>query len=247
MKPPSIIQVVTRITAIVASVELLIMLLLTNVTYELKPFTEALLDTVLLVALSSPMIFIWVIKPYVVAWNEALSQITYMAFHDPLTKLANRRLLSEYLERTVASFNRHKIHGAILLLDLDDFKVVNDTKGHEAGDAVLIEISRRINLIKRVDDVACRLGGDEFIVLLPQLDINKQTAHTKALQFAKRLQQELNKPIEFKGSKLLVGVSIGLRLLGSSQLDARTAISDADTAMYRAKQKGKGFIIDFEE
>ncbi|MEK6770266.1 MAG: GGDEF domain-containing protein [Pseudomonadota bacterium] len=240
-------QVVIRITVIIAVVELLIMLVLAVIPHKLNSYTEAVLDVILLIVLSTPPIFIWVIKPFVIARDEALAQISHLAHIDPLTQLANRRLLTRHLERTIAGIARHKVYGALLLLDLDGFKPINDAYGHDAGDAVLVEIAKRMQSITRPDDVVGRLGGDEFVVLINHLDADKRIAHKKVLRIAEKLRQSIiNSPIDYNGKKLRIGASIGIRLLGIEELDVETAIREADIAMYRAKQAG-GKCVDFFE
>lgn len=240
-------QVVIRIAAIISTAEILIMLVLGVIPHEANTYSEAVLDAVLLVVLSTPPIYIWVIKPFVIARDEALAQISHLAHVDPLTQLANRRLLSRHLEKTVAGIVRHKIYGALLLLDLDGFKPINDVHGHDAGDAVLVEIAKRMQSITRTEDVVARLGGDEFVVLISHLDVDERIAHDKASRIAKKLIGLVNKPFDFNGETLHVGASIGIRLLGFEELDAETAIRDADIAMYRAKQAGKGRAVFFEK
>lgn len=240
-------QVVIRIAVIISTAEILIMLVFGAIPHEANTYSEAVLDAVLLVVLSTPPIYIWVIKPFVIARDEALAQISHLAHVDPLTQLANRRLLSRHLEKTVAGIVRHKIYGALLLLDLDGFKPVNDAHGHDAGDAVLVEIAKRLQSITRSEDIVARLGGDEFIVLINHLDADERMAHDKASRIARKLIGLVNKPFDFNGKTLHVGASIGIRLLGFEELDAETAIRDADIAMYRAKQAGKGCAVFFEK
>ena len=223
------------------------MLVLGTIPYEVDTFLEAVIDVTSLVLLSTPPIYIWVIKPFVDARDEAHAQISHLAHVDPLTQLANRRLLSKHLEKVVASIVRHKIWGALLLLDLDGFKPINDAHGHDAGDAVLVEIAKRLQSITRFEDIVGRLGGDEFVVLIHHLDVDERIAHDKVLRIANKLINLVNKPIYFDGKTLHVGASIGIRLLGFDELDTVTAISEADIAMYRAKQAGKGCAVFFEK
>lgn len=239
-------QVIIRISAIIASAEFLIMLVLRFVPFEMNTFSEAALDVTLLAALSAPSIYIWVIKPFVNARDEALVQISHLAFTDPLTQLANRRHLLKHLERVIASSARHKIYGALLVIDLDGFKLVNDVHGHDAGDAVLVEIAKRFVSSIRSEDVAGRLGGDEFVVLVDHIDIDKHNANDKALRIADKLINLANIPFEFNGKTLQVGASIGISLLGFEHLDTDAAINKADIAMYRAKKTGKGHAVFFD-
>ena len=240
-------QVALRIAIIISSAELMIMLVLRVIPHEAGTYSVAVLDTALLAVLSIPAIYIWVIKPFVDARDEALSQISHLALTDPLTQLANRRLISKHLGKIIAGSVRHKDHGAVLLIDLDGFKPVNDSHGHETGDAVLVEIAERLRSIVRSEDVVGRLGGDEFVVLIHRLGADERIAHDRALRIAEKLINTINKTFDFNGKTLHVGASIGIRLLGFEELDTETAISEADIAMYRAKEAGRGRAVFFEK
>lgn len=245
MRTPTIKTIIFRITLIIVLAELIVMLILGGISHDLSAPLEAMLDALVLVSLSTPIIYIWVIKPYVLARDEAVEKLTYMAFHDPLTQLANRRLLSEYIEKTMARIGRHKLFGALLLIDLDGFKPINDSSGHDAGDAILIEIAIRLQACLRGEDIAGRLGGDEFIVLLSELDFDKEVAGQRAIQIATRIQNTINQPIELHETFQL-GASIGIRILGEKEATVERVIKEADIAMYRAKQAGKGCSVIFE-
>jgi two-component system cell cycle response regulator len=240
-------HVTIRVAAIVASAELFIMLVLEVIPHEAELYSEAILDVALLAVLSTPLIYLWAIKPFVTARDEALAEISHLANVDPLTQLANRRLLSKFLERDVASNVRHKFHGVVLLVDLDGFKLVNDAHGHDAGDAILIEVAKRLQSITRSEDIVGRLGGDEFVVLISRLDADERIAHEKALRIAEKLIYLVRNPVHFNGKKLHVDASIGIRLLGFEQVDIETVIREADIAMYRAKQAGGGRAVFFEK
>jgi len=240
-------QVIIRIITIIAAVELLIMLALESIDPDLNPYLITALDVVSLTLFSSPLIYFWVIRPFVIARDNAAETMAQMAFNDTLTQLPNRRLIFQLLEKLIATCVRHKTVGALLLLDLDGFKPVNDTYGHDAGDAVLKEVARRLQSNVRAEDIAGRLGGDEFVVLFTQLADNEQSAHQKAIDIALKLQNEINKSFDFKGNVLQVNSSIGICLLGSDKIEVESAIKKADTAMYRAKQAGKGRVALLEE
>lgn len=215
------------------------MLVLQRSPHEANTYLEAVLDAAALVMLSTPAIYMWVIKPFVNARDEALAQMRHLAYIDPLTRLANRRLFSKHLEKAVAGSLRHNDHGAVLLIDLDGFKLINDGHGHEAGDAVLTAIAKRLQSIVRSEDVVGRLGGDEFVVLLPRLG-DESEAREKALRIAERMINSVNAPFDSHGKTLHVGASVGIRLFGFEKSDSEAAIREADTAMYRAKQSGEG-------
>jgi two-component system cell cycle response regulator len=130
---------------------------------------------------------------------------------------------------------------------LDGFKIINDKKGHDAGDAILIEIAKRLKSLVRTEDIVSRVGGDEFIIVLGQLDADEQAANNEALLISERIRKELSKAINFKSMTLQIGSSIGLRLLKPELISAEAVLKDADTAMYRAKQAGKGRIVVFDK
>jgi two-component system, cell cycle response regulator len=246
-KPITKTQVLIRIIAIVSSIDVVIMYALHTRVYNFGPNIENLIATAMLILFSAPAIYFWVIKPFVTARDEALSKINHLIYIDPLTQLANRRLLSEHLQKAVASIARRKIYGALLLLDLERFKPVNDEYGHDAGDEVLIEIARRMKLVTRSEDVVARLGGDEFLIYISHLDADRGKARDLAIRIANKLIRLVSQPVRYQDKDLHVGASIGVRLLGSEELDPEAAIHDADIAMYRAKDAGRGCAVLFEE
>jgi diguanylate cyclase (GGDEF)-like protein len=170
-----------------------------------------------------------------------------MAYHDSLTGLANRRLLSKYLEKLLSSLVRYKSYGAVLFIDLDGFKLINDDYGHDAGDIVLIEVASRLKLFARTEDIVSRIGGDEFVLVLSQLGTNEQIANKKALSVLERIQQELRKEINVAGSELKVDSSIGLRLLRPEVADFEAVLADADEAMYLSKKESKDGMVFFKQ
>jgi diguanylate cyclase (GGDEF)-like protein len=210
-------------------------------------YIEALIDIFLLAVISTPLIYLWVVQPFVTARDLALEQIKLLAHTDPLTGLANRRLLSIQLEQLIAATTRHAMRGAVLLIDLDGFKAINDVHGHDAGDAVLVEIAQRLRTHIRPEDVAGRLGGDEFVILINNLSADEPLTRGIALQIAEKLVSLIQKPIAFKNNPITLSASIGIRLLGFDALDTDTAFREADLAMYRAKQSGSGRVECYEK
>lgn len=239
-------QVVIRIMAIVSSVEFLIMLFLNAIPQKLDVYTEATLDLILLALLSTPLIYALVIKPFATACDNTLVQISLLAHTDALTQLPNRRALFMHLEKHLASSARHKVRSALLLIDLNKFKSINDVHGHDAGDTVLVETAKRLQSNTRSEDVISRLGGDEFVILIQHLDADEEIARSTTGQLAKKLADAINKPIKFYDATLKVSASIGIRLLDFEEKDARSVLREADTAMYHAKQSGKGRTVFFE-
>jgi diguanylate cyclase (GGDEF)-like protein/PAS domain S-box-containing protein len=173
--------------------------------------------------------------------RQALEQeLRHQAFHDALTGLANRALFEDRLAHALAGARRHDRPIGVLFLDLDDFKTINDSLGHAAGDELLRTVARRIAAEVRVTDTAARLGGDEFAVLLESMDED-----TDADAIAARLLEAMRAPIHVGERELRVSASVGL-----ARSDGATGVADllrnADTAMYAAKAAGKGMAQTFE-
>jgi diguanylate cyclase (GGDEF)-like protein/PAS domain S-box-containing protein len=166
-------------------------------------------------------------------------ELRHQAFHDSLTGLANRALFEDHLVHALARARRHHQPVAALFLDLDDFKTINDSLGHEAGDELLRAVAIRIAGVVRAEDTAARLGGDEFAVLAETLD--DETART----IAKRLLDAVAEPFTISGRELRVSVSIGLAWSDGS-IGVKELMRDADTAMYAAKDGGKNTVRTFE-
>lgn len=159
-------------------------------------------------------------------------ELERLAFHDPLTDLANRRLLVDRISNHLDRGRRTGRFGGVLFADLDDFKVLNDSLGHHAGDHVLRTVASRITADVRPGDTVCRLGGDEFAVLLEEV-----TDLEEALAISARLSERVARPIEVAGRTIVPRMSVGVVLL-SGDHDADRALHEADLAMYRAKASG---------
>jgi diguanylate cyclase (GGDEF)-like protein/PAS domain S-box-containing protein len=170
----------------------------------------------------------------------AESRIAYQACHDALTGLPNRTLFYDRLTQELARARRHDGRRlAVLFLDLDQFKVVNDTLGHAAGDRLLIEIAGRLQQTVRESDTVARIGGDEFTFLLPGIDHAEDAARA-----AQKILEAVSRPLEIDGHRLYVTTSIGISLYPADGEDAEALLSSADIAMYRAKDLGRsGFQL----
>ena len=162
-------------------------------------------------------------------------ELTRRAFHDSLTGLANRALLHDRLDRAIARTRRHGTQTALLLLDMDGFKLVNDSLGHEAGDDVLVGVADRIRGCVRAVDTVGRLGGDEFAIVLEDAG-----GTATAVAAAERVAAALAPPIEVDGHLVTARVSIGLATTEDGQLDSAALLRNADVAMYHAKQRHAG-------
>jgi diguanylate cyclase (GGDEF)-like protein/PAS domain S-box-containing protein len=163
--------------------------------------------------------------------------ISYLAHHDPLTGLANRVALDLHLERAMAAARREKSGLCLILLDLDDFKPVNDRHGHAVGDELLVFVARRMQSMIREADLAVRLGGDEFVILLEGMQRHEDTGRV-----ARALLEELSRPYSVGGAELRVTPSIGVACYPRDGEDGLTLMRAADAAMYRAKSK-RGCIV----
>lgn len=173
----------------------------------------------------------------VTAQRHYHEELKELALYDNLTGLANRRLFKEQVNTALHMARRRDIIFAILFIDLDGFKPVNDKYGHEAGDYVLSEFGKRLKQALREDDEACRFGGDEFTMLLSMVESSED-----AQKAALRLLDNLLQPISWEEHAISVGASIGIALYPQDGEDYDTLIKSADARMYQAKQKGKGKV-----
>lgn len=165
--------------------------------------------------------------------KEKSELLYFQANHDPLTNIPNRMLFIERLTQSIASCKRKKTKLALLFIDLDNFKIINDTLGHEAGDRVLKEVSRRIGSLVRESDTFCRFGGDEFTILLQGIENRDEI-----VIFAQRILQALREPLKYEEAELRINCSIGISIYEHNMM-VSTLIKEADEAMYRAKIQGK--------
>jgi len=162
-------------------------------------------------------------------------ELERMAFHDPLTGLANRSLLEERIELELANFRRNKIPFALLYIDLDQFKPLNDQLGHKMGDLALVEISRRLNKRVRAVDIVARIGGDEFVVLLTEVGKSNQGS---VCRVAEELIECLQAPIPCNNTPWQLGASVGIAICPDNGSSIETLFHAADEAMYIAKNAG---------
>jgi diguanylate cyclase (GGDEF)-like protein/PAS domain S-box-containing protein len=167
------------------------------------------------------------------AW-QANEDNRHLAFHDPLTKLPNRTLLLERLERQIARAKREPGSFAVMFLDLDHFKAVNDTLGHAVGDELLIVVAQKLQTLVRQTDTVARIGGDEFVIKL-----DNPASQDEVNYIAQRVIGVINETIEIKGHQIQVGASVGIALYPENGTTANELIQNADAAMYAAKRTGR--------
>lgn len=163
------------------------------------------------------------------------ARIEQLAFYDSLTGLANRALLMDRLRQALANAERHGQRVAVLFMDLNRFKEINDIMGHDVGDQVLVEVAQRFQGMLRQADTLCRFGGDEFVIIAGESD------HASAVQIAERLQQALGDPIVLQGKSFSLGTSTGIAFYPEDGKSADDLLKQADIAMYRAKASGGGY------
>ena len=177
--------------------------------------------------------------------KKAYQQSEQLAYYDPLTGLANRRLLLDRLQHACAHAERKRIAGALLFVDLDHFKIINDSLGHKTGDYLLQQIANRLTAMLREEDTVARLGGDEFVVILPELSLDGAQAAHEAQNVAEKIIAVLGEGYELAGQWHQLRASIGIALFprdGSGD----TVLDHADTAMYKAKNMGRNSIAFYE-
>ncbi|MEQ9464796.1 MAG: EAL domain-containing protein [Haliea sp.] len=166
--------------------------------------------------------------------KEQESRLAFQATHDALTGLANRSLFNDRLEHDFSLARRQRNLLAVLFIDLDEFKPINDTLGHKVGDQLLVGVTARLSLALRPSDTLARLGGDEFVLLLPDLSNRGQ-----ATDVAERLLMELSRPHRVEGQELHISASIGIAILTPDMQDPEKLVQQADIAMYQAKKAGR--------
>ncbi|MET0094661.1 MAG: GGDEF domain-containing protein, partial [Sedimenticola sp.] len=179
--------------------------------------------------------------------KQAQSLIEHQATYDILTDLPNRRTLTDRLKMAIAQSRRHDHFGAVLFMDLDYFKQVNDSFGHGTGDGLLQEVAKRLRKSVRKEDTAARLSGDEFVVLLSELSGDRQSSLEQARFVARKISQSIAEPFSVQGHEIKTSISIGIVLFPSDGESEEVILNYADNAMYQAKTDGRNTIRVFEK
>jgi diguanylate cyclase (GGDEF)-like protein/PAS domain S-box-containing protein len=178
--------------------------------------------------------------------KEAEEQIQFLAYFDPLTQLPNRRLLNERLQKLLAASGRHRRYGALLFIDLDNFKTLNDTMGHAVGDSLLIQVAQRLRQSVRAGDSVARLGGDEFIVLLEELSPDIHDAIAQIRRAAEHMLESLGRPYALGEITHHCTASIGAVPFRDTGESIEGLLKAADMAMYKAKEAGRNAVRFFD-
>ena len=200
----------------------------------------------------------WEVRPWsypdgvlggILIWTQDITvsktindEVRRIAFNDPLTNLPNRRLLMDRLKHAMVSSERTGRKGAVLLVDLDHFKQVNDTLGHDAGDSLLQQVATRLSSSVRACDTVARLGGDEFVVVLESLHGKSQTARAEALQIGQTILGKLSQPFNLASRDHRCTASIGAALFGEQKQSEDEMLKRADLALYLAKAEGRNTV-----
>ena len=179
--------------------------------------------------------------------KNAQAKMEFMAHHDSLTGLPNRLQLVERLEHELRRAERHGYFGAVLFIDLDQFKNINDSLGHPVGDRVLQEVSTRLQKTVREEDLVARLSGDEFVVVLTVLDQNIETAALRAGEISEKIRTVISQPCMYDNMELRVTCSVGVVVYPDKNNSVHELLRYADTAMYQVKEKGRDSIEFFNE
>ena len=180
------------------------------------------------------------------------AKINFMAFYDALTHMPNRSLLEDRLKQAMEHTKRSGLGGAVLFIDLDQFKALNDSYGHQSGDQLLIAVSKRIHKLLKAEDTVARFGGDEFVVILNDLDANSVNAALKAEVIAEEIRKNISLPVAIKASNLStlidykITASIGISLFNKEVKDANQLLQLADLALYQAKANGRDDCVFFD-
>jgi len=189
---------------------------------------------------------------YVGAFSEitkikaAEARIHRLAYFDSLTRLPNRRLLRDRIGQAMAASARGKLYCALIFLDLDHFKTLNDTHGHHLGDRVLVEVANRLQSNLRESDTVARLGGDEFVVMLERLHVDLDAATAEARRVAQKIRAALDRPYAFGGASLHCAASLGVVLFRGHGQSIEALLRCADLAMYEAKNAGRNTLRFFD-
>lgn len=175
----------------------------------------------------------------------AENRVQHQAYHDALTDLPNRVLLRDRLEQALAHSKRHGRHGALLFIDIDRFKTINDSLGHNVGDQLLIQAALRLRKLLREEDTVARIGGDEFVILLADMGNDAQATARRAQGVAEKVKRDLSEVFRIKDHELYITPSIGISLFPMGKEDADEVLKHGDTAMYQAKEAGRNTIRFF--
>lgn len=178
--------------------------------------------------------------------RRAIDEVEHLAFYDALTSLPNRRLLTDRVQQALTASERSGRFGALLFLDLDHFKILNDTLGHDLGDQLLLQVAQRLKSCVRVEDTVARLGGDEFVVMLQSVGAQAIEAAALAKSVGEKILTSVNQPFTLDSHTHNCGCSIGATIFGQGHQTPTDLLRQADIAMYQAKHSGRNALCFFD-
>jgi diguanylate cyclase (GGDEF)-like protein/PAS domain S-box-containing protein len=178
--------------------------------------------------------------------RDTEEKVRRLAFYDPLTLLPNRRLMIDRLSQALPASMRSNAYGAVLFIDLDDFKTLNDTRGHDVGDMLLVQVAQRLLGCVRETDTVSRFGGDEFVIMIENLGSDERTAAAQAELIGEKIRAELNQPYQLRDFEYHSSTSIGVCLFNGNELQIDELMKRADAAMYQSKRSGRNVLRFFD-
>ena len=182
----------------------------------------------------------------VLAQKQAEAEIERLAFYDPLTGLPNRRLLYDRLQQAIVLNARHAKHGTVLFIDLDNFKTLNDTRGHNIGDLLLVEVARRLESCVREEDTVARLGGDEFFIIFNELSEEAMQASIQAKMLGTKILSAISQPYLLEEYEHYCSASMGIYLFRDHESTVEELLRYSDTALYQAKRSGRNSMLFYD-
>jgi len=242
----AITRIYIRIAMVIIFIEIMVMFFFSSTPFSLKSIINASFNAGLISVFSTPLIYFWIVAPFIQERNNAVEQIQHLVLHDSLTGLANQRLFEEHLDRTIELCRRDKIYGALMLINLDGFKPINDEYGHSAGDALLKNVASSLVENLRNTDIAARFDGDEFIILFGHAGKDKDKSVEIISMVAKKLRKKIRETINIAGSSFDINASIGIRIIEPEDEDVKVLIHDVDMALYAAKKAGGAQVRLFQ-
>ncbi len=179
--------------------------------------------------------------------KQALDQIHHLSYFDGLTKLPNRRLLRDRLQQSLLACQRHRCYGAVIFVDLDHFRAINDTQGHDFGDQLLVEMARRLSACVHGDDTVARQGSDEFVLVIDRLNAKYTYAIREAQAIAQRIQHAVRRPLSVNGNDFVFTASLGISLFDGSITEVDELMRRADASMMQVKRLGNDRVHFFDD
>lgn len=241
------LNLAVKTALIIALIELVSGIVVPSVIPTNSVAENTFIHVTVVVCAATSLLLIFVILPLISQRRQLLNESQEKALRDPLTGLPNRLILTEHMGRCLSGNPRYAFFGALLYFDLDGFKIINDTYGHDAGDAVLTAIGQRLRDTFRNEDIVSRVGGDEFALLIQKLNGDLTGAKKEAYLIAEKIRAVVALPIELLGRQFEIECSIGVCMFTEKRISPALALREADLAMYKAKRRMSHKIVFTDE